>query len=115
MGEIDTQGEKTTKKPTVSLTVGEGLYKLCKERHEHGGDDAGDGQGQTADRTGQLAHFGGLGGADDVGGGAEGNALSHFTANPEEPAQSGACHIAENAGDDDGGGGDGTDSADFFA
>ena len=57
---------------------------MRKNGHEHCGEQSGYHQGKAAGRPGQLAQLVGLGRADDVGGSAEGNALSHRILNFEE-------------------------------
>lgn len=68
---------------------------LRQKRQQYAGDDAGDGQRQTADRTGKLAQLHGLGGADDVGGGAEGYTLCNFVIDAEKLAQRGIENMLE--------------------
>ena len=78
---------------------------------EDGGDKACDHQRETADGTGQLAELIGFGSADDMGGGAVSHALGDLTADAEDAAEQRACDVAENAGDNDDGGGDGHQAA----
>ena len=83
------------------------LQKLGQERQQNRGDETRNGQRQAADSTGQFAHFRRLGGADDMGGGAEGHTLGNGVGQPEEPEQRYTQYIGDDSGENDGGGSDG--------
>ena len=76
-----------------------------QQGEDHGGQNAGDDQGETACGGGKVSQLGSFAGAYHMTGGAEGNTLGNLVCEPKDLAKERADDGGKIAGNGNGGGG----------